>query len=58
MNKEYISHGLIWYVVFTSQPKGYTVGITRSITITNFSKCTVDEFIDFVLDDILKLVEA
>ncbi len=58
MYKEYIDHGLIWYVVFTSQPKGYTVGITRSITITNFSKCTVDEFIEFVRDDILKLVEA
>ncbi len=58
MYKEYINHGLIWYVVFTSQPKGYTVGITRSITITNFSKCTVEEFIEFVRDDILKLVEA
>ena len=58
MYKEYIDHGLIWYVVFTSQPKGYTVGITRSITITNFSKCTVEEFIEFVQDDILKLVEA
>lgn len=58
MYKEYIDHGLIWYVVFKSQPKGYTVGITRSITITNFSKCTVEEFIEFVQDDILKLVEA
>lgn len=58
MYKEYIDHGLIWYVVFTSQPRGYTIGITRGIVITNFSKCTVDEFIEFVRDDILKLVEA
>jgi hypothetical protein len=57
MYKEYIDHGLIWYVVFTSQPSGFTIGITRSVVITNFSKCTVDEFIEFVRDDILKLVE-
>ena len=58
MYKEYIDHGMIWYVVFTSQPKGYTIGITRGVVITNFSKCTPDEFIEFVRDDILKLIEA
>ncbi len=58
MYKEYINHGLIWYVVFTSQPKGYTVGITRNVVVTNFSKCTVDEFVEFVAEDLLKLVEV
>jgi hypothetical protein len=58
MYKEYIDHGMIWYVVFTSQPKGYTVGMTRSVVITNFSKTTEEEFIEFVQDDILKLIEA
>jgi hypothetical protein len=58
MYKEYIDHGMIWYVVFTSQPKGYTVGMTRSVVITNFSKTTEEEFIEFVRDDILKLIEA
>ena len=58
MYKEYIDHGMIWYVVFTSQPKGYTIGITRSVVITNFSKTTEMEFIEFVRDDILKLIEA
>ena len=57
MYKEYIDHGMIWYVVFTSQPRNYTIGITRSVVITNFSKCTVDEYIEFVKDDILKLIE-
>jgi hypothetical protein len=57
MYKEYIDHGMIWYVVFTSQPRNYTIGITRSVVITNFSKCTPDEYIEFVSDDILKLVE-
>ena len=58
MYKEYIDHGMIWYVVFTSQPKGYTVGMTRSVVITNFGKTTEEEFIEFVRDDILKLIEA
>ena len=58
MYKEYIDHGMIWYVVFTSQAKGYTIGITRSVVITNFSKTTEMEFIEFVRDDILKLIEA
>ena len=55
--KDYIDHGMIWYVVFTSQAKGYTVGVTRSAVVTNFSKSTVDEFIAFVREDILTLIE-
>lgn len=55
--RDYIEHGLIWYVVFTSQSKGYTVGVTRNTVITNFSKCTPDEFITFVREDILSLIE-
>jgi len=58
MYKEYIDHGMIWYVVFTSQPKGYTIGITRSAVVTNFSKTTEEEFIEFIRDEILKLIEA
>jgi hypothetical protein len=55
--KEYLDHGLIWYVVFTSQNSGYTIGITRNTVITNFSKSTEEEFIQFVRDEILKLIE-
>ncbi len=56
--KDYIDHGMIWYVVFTSQARGYTVGVTRSAVVTNFSKSTVDEYIAFVREDILKLIEG
>jgi hypothetical protein len=55
--KEYLDHGLIWYVVFTSQKSGYTVGVTRNTVITNFSKSSEQEFIEFVKDEILKLIE-
>jgi len=56
--KDYIDHGMIWYVVFKSLAKGYTVGVTRSAVVTNFSKSTVDEYIAFVREDILKLIEG
>jgi hypothetical protein len=56
--RDYMDHGMIWYVVFTSQAKGYTVGVTRSAVVTNFSKSTVDEFLAFVREDILKLIEG
>ena len=55
--REYMDHGLIWYVVFTSQSKGYTVGVTRSAVVTNFSKCTVEEFIEFIREEMLGLLE-
>jgi len=56
--KDYMDHGMIWYVVFTSLAKGYTVGVTRSAVVTNFSKSTVDEYIAFIREDILKLIEG
>jgi hypothetical protein len=55
--RDYLDHGMIWYVVFTSQKSGYTVGITRNAVVTNFSKSTEDEFIDFVREEIISLIE-
>lgn len=55
--KDYLDHGMIWYVVFTSQKSGYTVGVTRNAVVTNFSKSTEDEFIEFIRDDIITLIE-
>lgn len=55
--KEYLDHGNIWYVVFTSQKSGYTVGVTRNTVITNFSKSSEQELIEFVRSEILKLIE-
>lgn len=56
--KDYMDHGMIWYVVFKSLANGYTVGVTRSAVVTNFSKSTVDEYIAFIREDILKLIEG
>ena len=54
---DYIEHGRIWYVVFQAQNRGLTVGVTRSCVVTLFSKSTLDEFIEYVTEDFLQLLE-
>lgn len=54
--QEYLNHGNIWYAVFEVQEKGIVVGVTRNSVVVLFSKLEPNEFIDFVLDDILPLV--
>lgn len=55
--RDYLKHGKIWYVVFESQKRGVTVGITRNCVVTLFSKSTIDEFMNYILGDLLSLVE-
>ena len=54
---DYIEHGKIWYVVFEAQKRGTVVGITRNCVVTLFSKSTTDELINYILEDLLTLVE-
>jgi len=54
---DYLGHGKIWYVVFEVQKRGIVVGITRSSVVTLFSKSTVDEFIGYIQEDLLPLIE-
>jgi len=55
--QDYLKHGKIWYVVFETQKRGIVVGITRNSVVTLFSKSTAEEFIDYILEDILVLIE-
>lgn len=55
--QDYLGHGKIWYVVFEVQRRGIMVGITRSCTITIFSKSTVEDFTQYIQQDILQLIE-
>ena len=55
--KDYLKHGQIWYVVFEAQNRGIVAGITRNTVITSFSKSTAQEFMNFILEDLLKLIE-
>jgi hypothetical protein len=54
---DYLEHGKIWYVVFESQKRGIMVGITRNCVVTLFSKSTTQEFINYILEDFLRLLE-
>ncbi len=55
--KDYMTHGQIWYVVFEAPKRGVVTGITRNTVITSFSKSTTQEFMNFILEDLLKLIE-
>jgi len=55
--RDYLKHGQIWYVVFEAQKQGIVVGITRNTVITSFSKSSTEEFMKYILEDVLKLIE-
>lgn len=55
--REYLEHGMIWYVVFEARKRGVVVGITRNCVVTLFSKSTVEEFVKYVVEDFLALIE-
>ncbi|MEM2127932.1 MAG: hypothetical protein QXH67_06910, partial [Candidatus Bathyarchaeia archaeon] len=55
--RDYLEHGKIWYVVFEDQRRGVVVGITRNCVVTLFSKSTIEEFINYIFEDLLKLIE-
>ncbi|KYH40786.1 MAG: hypothetical protein AYL33_005240 [Candidatus Bathyarchaeota archaeon B63] len=54
---EYLKHGKIWYVVFEVQRRGLVVGITRNCVVTLFSRSTIGDFIRYIQEDILKLIQ-
>lgn len=55
--QEYLEHGKIWYVVFEDQKREIVVGITRKSVVTLFSKRTREEFLNYLTEDLLALVE-
>ncbi|KXB02399.1 hypothetical protein AKJ43_01795 [candidate division MSBL1 archaeon SCGC-AAA261D19] len=54
--QEYLDHGKVWYVVFKVEKRGIVIGITRNCVLVLFSKLTQDEFVDYILEDVLPLV--
>ncbi len=55
--REYLEHGRIWYVVFEARRRGVVVGITRNCVVTLFSKSTVEDFVRYIVEDFLTLIE-
>ncbi len=54
---DYLEHGKIWYVVFEVQKRGIVVGIARNCVVTLFSKSTTEDFVNYILEDLLELIE-
>jgi len=55
--KDYLNHGQIWYVVFEVEKREIVVGIARNTVITLFSKSSKEEFMEYILEDLLELIE-
>lgn len=54
---DYLDHGKIWYVVFEAQKHGFVVGITRNCVVTLFSKSATDDFVKYIIEDLLMDIE-
>lgn len=54
---DYLEHGKIWYVVFESQKRGVTIGIARNCVVTLFSKSTAEELVNYIMEDLINLIE-
>ena len=52
---EYLKHGKPWYIVFSSGE--LAVGLTRNCVVTMFSKATRDQFLEYILDSIIPLID-
>ncbi len=53
---EYLKHGKIWYVVFEDKPNNLVVGLTRNGIVTVFTKITQEQFINYIVKEILPLI--
>jgi hypothetical protein len=53
---DYLTHGKLWYIVFTSKAYGYVFGLTRNCILTAFSKMELSEFKNFVNSQVFPLI--
>jgi hypothetical protein len=53
---DYLTHGKLWYIVFTSRAYGYVFGLTRNCILTAFSKIELSEFKNFVQSQVFPLI--
>ncbi|MCW3129674.1 MAG: hypothetical protein N2V75_06225 [Methanophagales archaeon] len=56
MYADHLKHGKIWYIVLKSKRHGTVVGVTRNGVVTIFSKAKKEDFINYVLDEIIDLI--
>ncbi|MEM2739241.1 MAG: hypothetical protein QXQ29_00350 [Candidatus Bathyarchaeia archaeon] len=54
---EYLRRGKIWYIVTTSRSYGITVGIARNGIVVAFGNVGESDFIRFIEDEVLPLIQ-
>ena len=54
---DYLEHGRLWYIVFEVMKRGLVIGITRNAIVTLFSKTSVEEFINFIWEEVIPVIE-
>jgi hypothetical protein len=53
---DYLTHGKLWYIVFTSKAYGYVFGLTRNCILTAFSRMELSEFKSFMSGQVFPLI--
>lgn len=56
LHGDYINEGQPWYVVAKHLEKGYTIGLVRDGSVTIFNSVMLNEFIEFMKEDIFPLL--
>ncbi len=46
--QEYLSHGKIWYIVYTTREGGRILGLTRNAVVTCFTRIPESEFLEYI----------
>lgn len=54
--EHYLSHGKIWYMVFTARSNNLVLGLTRNCVVTSFSRMNEQDFIDYIVEEVFPLI--
>ncbi|GBC69609.1 hypothetical protein HRbin01_01311 [archaeon HR01] len=54
--EEYLSHGKIWYLVFSVRGTNAVLGVSRNCVVVSFSRISESQFIEYILENVFPLV--
>lgn len=55
--EEYLSHGKIWYIVYTTRNNGWIFGLTRNAVVTAFTRMEERDFLDYIFKEVFELIK-
>jgi hypothetical protein len=54
--EEYLKHGKIWYIVYTTREGGRIFGLTRNGVVTCFTPIEEKDFLDYIFTEVFPLL--